>query len=154
MISTTDGSREIKRSSLPSNFYWRGLKKEKRKQSPALKVLSKTEKGSTNILSESYKEKEMSSNLIRRDIAEKVAWATFNGDQHELGLMIENHYKRKYILSFEERELICTVWADLEEERLILEREEERTKSPNLNKTKKTVPKKKKKKSGNTEEDE
>ena len=153
MTRAIDGSREIKRSSLPSNFYWRGLKKEKRKQSPALKVLSKTEKGSTNILSESYKEKEMSSNLIRRDIAEKVAWATFNGDQHELGLMIENHYKRKYILSFEERELICTVWADLEEERLILEKEEKKAKDVALNKTKKTVPKKKNK-SGNTEEDE
>ena len=153
MIRAIDGSREIKRSSLPSNFYLRGLKKEKRKQSPALKVLSKTEKGSTNILSESYKEKEMSSNLIRRDIAEKVAWATFNGDQHELGLMIENHYKRKYILSFEERELICTVWADLEEERLILEKEEKKAKDVALSKTKKTVPKKKKK-SGITEEDE
>jgi len=89
------------------------------------------------------------SKLIRRDIAEKVAWATFRGDQHELGLMIHDHYRRKLLLSFEERELICTVWKDLEEERL-LGIEEEKAAIPK--KTKKTVPKKKKK-SGNTEED-
>lgn len=93
------------------------------------------------------------SKLIRRDIAEKVAWATFRGDQHELGLMIHDHYRRRFALSFEERELICTVWQDLEEERLlaIAKTKEEDALPPK--KTKKTVPKKKKK-SGNTEEDE
>ena len=76
---------------------------------------------------------------IRRDVAERVAWAAFKGDQLDLGLMIESHYKKSFYLTFDERELICTAWKEIEEER---------AKSPNLNKTKKTVPKKKKKKSG------
>jgi|TARA_R110002072_G_scaffold43832_3_gene123101 hypothetical protein len=87
--------------------------------------------------------------LIRKEIAEKIAWATFNKSQLELGLMIEDHHRRVVPLSFEERELICAVWKDLEEERLLAIKEK---KAAMPKKTKKTVPKKKKK-SGNTEED-
>ena len=85
---------------------------------------------------------------IRREVAERVAWAIFRGDQLELGLLIEGHYKNSFLLTFDEREFICEGWKQLEEERLILKREEEKAMSPNLNKTKKTVPKKKKEKSG------
>ncbi len=54
---------------------------------------------------------------IRRDVAERVAWAAFKGDQLDLGLMIESHYKKSFYLTFDERELICTAWKELEEER-------------------------------------
>ena len=54
---------------------------------------------------------------IRRDVAERVAWALFRLDQLELGLMIEAHYKNTFLLTFDEREFICEGWKELEEER-------------------------------------
>ena len=90
---------------------------------------------------------------IRKELAEKIAWATFNKSQLELGLMREDHHKRILPLSLEERELICAAWQDLEEGRLLAIKEKAgKERRPTPKKTKKTVPKKKKK-SGNTEED-
>ena len=51
---------------------------------------------------------------IRRDVSERLAWALFNKDQYGLGLMIEDHYKRLYLLSFDERQAICDAWTILE----------------------------------------
>ena len=99
-------------------------------------------------MSDSQKEKK-NNNPIRKEIAERVAWCAYNKDQLELGLMIEDHHRRVLPLAFEERELICAVWSDLEKERLATKEE---VTNPFI-KTKKTVTKKKKK-SGITEEDE
>ena len=54
---------------------------------------------------------------IRREVAERVAWAIFRGDQLELGLLIEGHYKNSFLLTFDEREFICEGWKQLEEGR-------------------------------------
>ena len=62
-------------------------------------------------------EKLPSNKEIRKDVAERVAWAIFRQDQFELGLMTEAHYKHVLMLTFDERELICNGWKKLEEER-------------------------------------
>ena len=52
---------------------------------------------------------------VRQLISERVAWAIFHQNQLELGLMIEDHYRSRLHLSFDERETVCDAWNLLEE---------------------------------------
>ena len=53
---------------------------------------------------------------IRYDISERITWALFRQDQHDLGMMIEGHYNNRCYLSLDERTAVCDAWQYLEVE--------------------------------------